>query len=365
MFKIPTKVLYRQPFAETYICIEQTAHEPVLLSSYDSIDKHSGFLFAPFALSGDSPIIVISPDRVEEMPVLKSDDSDADIPAAVVADEDETRNRQCYAEDFRSCHINLLNDKFQKIVLARSCDEMFCCGEVQEERLSSIATTLFHRACRLFPRQFVALVSSPVCGYWLMATPEVLLKLKNREGRSMALAGTMKAESVPTADIENGNVSCWSDKNKEEQQIVARYISDCLSPYVDKLSQSEPHTIVAANVCHLQTDFEFTLKESSSLGKLVAALHPTPAVCGLPKSVTCHHIMANEHCHREYYSGFAGPLNIDDATSLFVSLRCMHIMPDRFRLYAGGGLLRESSEEQEWQETCAKMQAMRKLIIDN
>jgi len=100
------------------------------------------------------------------------------------------------------------------------------------------------------------------------------------------------------------------------------------------------------------------------------ALHPTPAVCGLPKDDAFRFILDNEHTPRQYYSGFMGPLNLPPSTHvlpptsthLYVSLRCMQITSTHYRMYAGGGLLKDSIEEQEWQETEAKLETMRHLL---
>ena len=106
----------------------------------------------------------------------------------------------------------------------------------------------------------------------------------------------------------------------------------------------------------------FALADEVRIGNLLADLHPTPAVCGLPKKEAHHYILDNETCDRSYYSGFSGPLNLDGQTAMYVSLRCMRILDDRYRLYAGGGILPQSEEQQEWNETAAKMQAMLSLI---
>jgi isochorismate synthase len=107
-------------------------------------------------------------------------------------------------------------------------------------------------------------------------------------------------------------------------------------------------------------------------------LHPTPAVCGLPKQDTYRFILDNEHTPRLYYSGFMGPLTLNPSpftlhhepftmnpspfTSLYVSLRCMQMTANSYRMYAGGGLLKDSIEELEWQETEAKLETMRQCI---
>jgi len=98
------------------------------------------------------------------------------------------------------------------------------------------------------------------------------------------------------------------------------------------------------------------------VGDLLQELHPTPAVCGLPKREAFGFIVRHEHTPRQYYSGFMGPLEMNAGTHLYVSLRCMQMTETKYRLYAGGGLLKESRMESEWQETEAKMQPMRQLL---
>ena len=199
----------------------------------------------------------------------------------------------------------------------------------------------------------MALFSAPQCGTWLMATPEVLLVHGDDSWHTMALAGTMcYSDELPS----------WSEKNVQEQAYVARYVKDCLERYSDEVTLNGPFTNRAGKLVHLRTDFSFRLNDNVPIGKLLADLHPTPAVCGLPKQEAHRFILNNETCSRSYYSGFSGPFNLDGDTALFVSLRCMRILSDHYRLYAGGGILPQSDETQEWNETTAKMQAMQSLI---
>ena len=82
----------------------------------------------------------------------------------------------------------------------------------------------------------------------------------------------------------------------------------------------------------------------------------------LPKEAAFRFILANEQHRRSYYSGCMGPFGLHEQTHLFVTLRCMQLFRDGYRLYAGGGLLTDSDEEQEWQETEAKLDTMRNII---
>ena len=81
----------------------------------------------------------------------------------------------------------------------------------------------------------------------------------------------------------------------------------------------------------------------------------------MPKEAACRFILRSEHLSRSYYSGFSGRIG-DGRAMLYVTLRCMQLSRTVCRLYAGGGLLKESIEENEWQETEAKLDTMRQLL---
>ena len=146
------------------------------------------------------------------------------------------------------------------------------------------------------------------------------------------------------------------------EQLVADYLARRLEIHSDTIIQQPTHTVRAGNLVHLRSDFTFTLPSTEKLGTLLESLHPTPAVCGLPKEEARNFILENESAPREYYSGFMGPLCMEGETHLYVALRCMRLFPQCHVLYAGGGLLPESTAENEWGETEQKMETMRLCI---
>lgn len=332
--------LYRLPGESHYMEIRQSDDLPDILGSYEEVGTKSGFVVAPFVPSSDSPILMIRPDHVarHDMPMHPKD---GDMPTGNVVSRESCR--EVYANDFRLFHSHIVSGEFQKLVLARqSVDSVEC----QEPPLQ-----LFGRACRLYPKMFVALVVAPQCGMWLTATPETLLEGSGGEYHTIALAGTMGLW---------GNTP-WSEKNRHEQQYVASYIAGSIRRFTDDYSQSGPYTVAAGDICHLRTDFTFRLTDRRRLGEFVAALHPTPAVCGLPKHEAMQFIVNHETMPRRYYSGFMGPVDIiPDSLHLFVSLRCMSVSDGEYRQYAGGGLLADSEEGMEWNETESKMQTIRR-----
>ena len=350
--------IFRLPHADSYTMIEG---ESVVVPSLAALGSQKGFLLAPFMASQEEPIIIIQPEKIQE---YRTSDVADDILATQQLSETPANPelQDSYSTDFGVFHKALLNGQFQKLVLAR-------CATVGNEGKAT-PMMLFQTACRLYPRMFVALVSTPQSGVWLTASPEILLEsLPDNRWRTIALAGTMRLRSDKADD--EGQRLRWSAKNIQEQRYVASYLADVLRRFSDDIWEEGPRTVRAAHLVHLRSDFTFSLHNnctrvgeltSSRVGELLAALHPTPAVCGLPKNEAQHFILTHEQSPRHYYSGFMGPLNVQCSTHLYVSLRCMHITDSACHLYAGGGLLRESNEQQEWLETEAKMETMRRLI---
>ena len=344
--------VYRLPYESHVTLVLQTDGEPMELSSCTELNGRKGFVVAPFEVRPDQPILLIHLDKVETIPLEEI--------AALPLPETITHplgivggQRMHYAIDFANDHSQLELGTFRKIVLAH------CSDEDTQDALSPIE--LFHRACMLYPRMFISLVSTTKSGCWLTATPEVLLEGDGKnQWRTIALAGTMQLKGEQLKG-EGENLS-WSTKNIQEQRYVATYIAECLEQFTRDFHEEGPFTARAANLVHLRSDFTFSLADSSRIGDLLQALHPTPAVCGLPKREAFQFIVRNEYTPRRYYSGFMGMLDPEHQTHLYVSLRCMNIEGRRYHLYAGGGLLKDSTEEQEWQEIEAKLETMRRCI---
>ena len=337
--------LFRLPYAQemTYIAGGVTQ-----LSSCTALSDKQGFVFAPFAPSDSLPIQLIAPEEVEVFSGFSSLSRISRISSSSSLSRISSFSsspKENYHIDFHNFHAHLTNGDFQKLVLSRS---------IEIEKSEEVSPLdLFRRACERYPRVLVSLAYTPQSGLWLTATPEILLSGTNHEWHTMALAGTMPfAEQVR-----------WSDKNIQEQRYVATYITRQLEQFTDDIHEEGPYTTRAAHLAHLRSDFRFSLPDASHLGDLLQALHPTPAVCGLPKQEAFQFILDYEHHQRSYYSGFLGPLFVNGQTNLYVTLRCMQLFENGYRLYAGGGLLKDSVEEQEWQETETKLDTMRRLLL--
>lgn len=339
MKRMQSFAYYRLPYSDTYTVIRQKG-EPKMLADYGCVGEEEGFVIAPFATDEKTPVVLIAPEIVEKG-IIDDETLLTDL-AVETSSEQPTTD---YIETFAKYREAVSNGTFRKLVLARSKVIEHHTDTSSQEVLKS----LFLKACRNYPRLMVMLFSTPLTGTWIIATPEVLVTNNGDNCRTMALAGTM-----PYAE----GVQEWSQKNRDEQNVVERYIDSIITPFSRSVVKDGPATSRAGNLVHLRTEFHFRLKKDCTLGNVVSHLHPTPAVCGVPTEKARQFIIDNEKEPRCYYSGFAGPVGIDGETNLYVSLRCAEIKRHSIHLYAGGGIMAESTCESEWHETECKMQTV-------
>ena len=228
-------------------------------------------------------------------------------------------------------------------------------------------TEVFERLCEKYPTAFVSMVYLPQLDQvWLGATPETLVSV-DKEGifRTISLAGTQSAFDASGAPI-SVKKAAWTQKEIEEQALVGRYIISCFKKIrVREYLEEGPKTVVAGNLMHLRSDFVVDTKAINfpELGTvMLELLHPTSAVCGMPRIEALSFIQQYEGYDREFYSGYLGPVNVGNETHLFVNLRCMKIQNNVATLYAGGGITEDSEPEKEWQETEMKCQTMLSVL---
>jgi isochorismate synthase len=212
-----------------------------------------------------------------------------------------------------------------------------------------------------YPTAFVSLVAIPGIGTWLGASPEQLLTLDDQVLTTMALAGTQRRpEDRPLTAVT------WGHKEAAEQEMVSDYVRDFFGRAgITNLEAEGPRTVAAANVVHLQTLFRVQLPEHERLAlanRVLDELHPTSAVCGMPKHKALAFILDHEGYDRRFYSGFLGPVHMDGRSSLFVNLRCMELDEGFANLYVGGGITADSDPASEWRETEMKAETMLSVL---
>ncbi|MFD2037414.1 chorismate-binding protein [Belliella marina] len=201
-----------------------------------------------------------------------------------------------------------------------------------------------------YPNAFINFFHIPEVGSWLGASPEVLIQTKGEHFSTMSLAGTQKA--VGDNPLKN---TAWTQKEIEEQALVSRYIVDCFKKIrLREYDEVGPKTVLAGNLLHLRSDFKVNMQATNfpQLGSvMLELLHPTSAVCGMPRKEAFDFLRTHEKFDRSLFAGFIGPVNIEEETSIYVNLRTARLMDGFAILYAGAGVTEDSDPEKEWEET--------------
>jgi len=346
-FRLP-----QQEHSTTYI---QSTPGNIEWESILDISRETGFLMAPFDTRNGHHYILVKPDMVIE---------GGEITRQTIAQVEELESRpqpywnggapvvtgrETYMKQVDAIKSSISTGAFQKAVLSRI--------RVVDGNHMETIPKLYQAICRKHPNAFTYLFKSDE-HFWLGASPEPLLRLREGKVSTVSLAGTR-----PWAE-KHLDLNKWTAKEVLEQEYVTRYIHDVLRAFdVKDYRISSPYVKKAGNLLHLRTDFTLDFDRlNGRLWEFVDAMHPTPAVAGQPKEDAIRFIKQLEPHDRDYYTGFLGPLSHQGATDLFVNLRCMKITPEYISLYVGGGITLESDPAEEWNETRLKAMSLLKIM---
>lgn len=344
---------YRLPKCPLSKIISQKQREVKQIDLLD-IDEFKGMVIAPFESAHSGSAYLIEPDFIIEngMPTPEFSRFLDSLPNTDFPDleiENHVINHHAYINN-ADYLINLLQkEELHKVVLSRVISMPIKKGLSYQ--------LLFDQLSIAYPEAFVYLFHLPEKGIWCGATPELLLSVNHTEASTMALAGTR------LYDPETTNTH-WLEKETHEQSIVSQFITSILSANgIQEYQTEKPVTLRAGHLEHRLTRFTIPRNHiNGKTGKIIMGLHPTPAVCGLPKGDAYHLIKRAEQHQRRFYTGFLGPWNLDEQSDLFVNLRCAEFAKKSVNLYVGGGLTAASVAEMEWDETILKSQTLLTVI---
>ncbi len=274
---------------------------------------------------------------------------------------DDFEAQNLFIQNVKKAISEIQSGSFQKVVLSRT-------------KSFSLPTNFsvwesFQTLHKTYANAFVSLVDLPFLNEtWLGASPEILVSQNEQTGkfRTMSLAGTQPAFMPDGQEVKPEN-ALWRQKEIEEQALVGRYIINCFKKVrIREYDEYGPQTVRAGNLLHLRSDFEVDYKSihfPQITSVMLDLLHPTSAVCGMPKKPSLQFILANEKHDRSFYAGYLGPVNIEGQTNLFVHLRNMRVKNQQATLFAGCGITADSNPEKEWIETELKTQTLSKVLF--
>ena len=200
------------------------------------------------------------------------------------------------------------------------------------------------------------------------ATPELLVRLSKSLVTSRVLAGTIRRTGDEDRDFALAGSLAKSSKDLEEHEYAVRSVAEALEPFASSTNVPDaPFVLHLPNVMHLATDVTGVINDSASkvdIFKLVAALHPSAAVCGTPTEAARNLIGELESMNRGRYAGPVGWVDAHGDGEMGIALRCGEISENlkSIRIFAGCGIVAGSDAGQELAESQAKLLPIRSAL---
>ena len=181
------------------------------------------------------------------------------------------------------------------------------------------------------------------------ASPERLFRHDGQTVSTEALAGTGSRGASASADDALRTALLESDKDRREHAFVQQAIRSALAPLCTSVTAEEVEEMRLARGRHLHAPLTGTLRQDITTFDLLRALHPTPAVAGVPTERSLAAIRAQEPFDRGWYAGPMGWIAHDTA-EFAVGIRSGLIQGEQLALYSGAGLVNGSNPVKEWDE---------------
>lgn len=243
----------------------------------------------------------------------------------------------------------------QKVVLARTLD---VAADAPVD-----AAAMLRELARRDPRGYVFAIDLPPASgprTLLGASPELLLSRRGEQITANPLAGSAARSPDPVEDRARGEALLASAKDRHEHALVVDDVVAGLAPLVDDLEVPPvPSLLRTATLWHLSTVLRGRCVDRSATAlHLARGLHPTPAVCGVPRDGARAAIAELEPFDRGFYTGMVGWTDVRGDGEWVIALRCGEVAGTSVRLYAGAGIVPASRPAEELAETAVKLRTL-------
>ena len=200
---------------------------------------------------------------------------------------------------------------------------------------------------------------SPIVG----AAPESLASVRGDRFRATAVAGSVSRGATDEEQRALAHQLLTSRKDGIEHAFTVRDMVARLGPLTRLVEvEEQPHVLTLARIQHLETRIKAVLQSGVSVLDVVAALHPTPAVCGLPRDAALDLLANHEPFERGWYAGPVGWFDTSGDGVFVPALRTAVARSTTWRLFAGAGIVPGSHPDSEWDETGIKFQPVLRAL---
>ncbi len=191
------------------------------------------------------------------------------------------------------------------------------------------------------------------------AAPETVATLRDGVFHATAVAGSIRRGTSPREQAELAAKLLASDKDRAEQRIALDDMVARLGTVARQIrTDPQPHVLTLPGIQHLETEIRASVPSDVGVLDLLRILHPTPAVCGLPRDAAMSFLADEEPFERGWYAGPIGWFDAEGNGVFAPALRMGVSTAGGWRLFAGAGIVEGSVPSLEWEETAIKFQPM-------
>ncbi|MGD2045813.1 MAG: isochorismate synthase [Gemmatimonadota bacterium] len=205
-----------------------------------------------------------------------------------------------------------------------------------------------------------AFLFEPVAGSALVgAAPETVATLRDGMFHATAVAGSIRRGDSAREQAELAARLLASEKDRVEQRIALDDMLARLGTVTHQIrTDPQPHVLTLSRIQHLETEIRASVPSDVGILDLLRLLHPTPAVCGLPRDSALAFLAEAEPFDRGWYSGPVGLFDAEGNGIFVPALRMGVSTGSGWRLFAGAGIVEGSVPALEWEETAIKFEPM-------
>ncbi len=190
---------------------------------------------------------------------------------------------------------------------------------------------------------------------FLGASPERLYSRHGGHVESEAVASTRPRGATDAEDAALARDLLASDKDRREHAFVVRAIEEALQRLCRSVYAGPDISVLKLPHCqHLRCPLEGILNDGVSDAAVMQALHPSPAVGGVPTDEAVAHIRGHEPFDRGWYAGPVGWVG-PESGEFAVAIRSGLVRGNALSLYSGAGIVDGSTPDGEWSEIETKL----------
>jgi menaquinone-specific isochorismate synthase len=253
--------------------------------------------------------------------------------------------------------LELINAKsFSKVVLSHAIDVF---SQANFNLINSLENLR-----NIYPGCYIFSTSNGKGKNFIGASPERLISIHNHHLVTDALAGSAPRGKTAFKDINLANILLGSEKDLREHRAVIDFIIERLSnlgiiPHISP----QPQLLQLSNIQHLWTPIKAEVSAEINILKILAELHPTPAVAGVPRDIALEQIRRYESFDRSLYAAPLGWVDHQGNGEFAVGIRSAFIDGNCAKLYAGAGIVAGSEPDKELAEIKLKLQALLNALV--